>query len=136
MDERRALQICVALAACLPVTSGLYDVVTGLAGHSKMTPGMAIVSYSTESHYRYLSGLLAAIGVGFWTTVPDIETKTARFRLLAAIVVAGGFARLLGVLFADKLTLIVIVALVMELGVVPVLGLWQARIAGRIPPTS
>ena len=132
-NERRALQIAVAVAACLPVAGGLRDVVNGLASHSKatpgMAPGMAIVSFSTESHYRYLSGLLAAIGVGFWSTVPAIETRAARFRLLTALVVAGGLARLLGVLIGDKPTLIVVFALVMELGVTPFLCLWQARVA-------
>ena len=129
MNERRLLQICVAIAACLPIASGLYDVVSGLAGHSKMTPGMAIVSYTTESHYRYLSGLLVGIGVGFWSTVPAIELRAPRFRLLTAIVVVGGLARLLGVALGDKLTLVVAVALAMELLVTPLLCLWQARVA-------
>ena len=131
MNERRILQICIAIAACLPVMGGLYDVVSGLTSHSKMTPGMAIVSYSTESHYRYLSGLLVGIGVGFWSTVPSIELRSPRFRLLTAIVVVGGLARLLGVLLGDKITPVVAIALVMELAVTPLLCLWQMRVARR-----
>jgi hypothetical protein len=51
------------------------------------------------SHERYLSGLLLAIGLAFWTTLSDIEGKTARFRLLTALVVIGGISRLVGVAF-------------------------------------
>lgn len=131
MNERRALQIAVAIAACLPIAGGAYDVVNGLAGHSKMTAGMAIVSYTTESHYRYLSGLLLAIGLGFWSTVPAIEQRGSRFRLLTAIVVGGGLARLLGVLLGDKVTPVVGIALGMELAITPLLCLWQTRVANR-----
>ncbi len=132
MNERRVLQICVAIAACLPIAGGLHDVVSGLASHSKMTSGMAIVSYSTESHYRYLSGLLVGIGLGFWSTVPAIERHAPRFALLTAIVVVGGLARLLGVLMGDKTTLVVAIALAMELAVTPLLCLWQMRVASRV----
>jgi hypothetical protein len=34
---------------------------------------------SSDSHLRYLSGLLLGIGLCFWSTVPRIEAKTARF---------------------------------------------------------
>ena len=47
-------------------------------------------SVSLDSHYRYLSGLLLGIGLGFWTAIPNIEHEGHHFRLLAAIVVVGG----------------------------------------------
>jgi hypothetical protein len=138
VNERRVLQVCVGIAACLPVAGGLHDVLSGLAGHSRMTAGMAIVSYATESHYRYLSGLLVALGVAFWSTLPEIEQRAPRFRLLTAIVVGGGLARLLGVLLGDKVTFVVAIALVMELAVTPLLCLWQARVVqlARSGPNS
>ena len=121
--EKRALQICVAVGASLPVGAGLWSVLFGPS-----IIGDNVVSVSTDSHFRYLSGLLLAIGLGFWSTVPAIETKTARFRLLTALVVAGGLARGLSLLVVGVPSGGMLSALAMELGVTPLLCLWQARL--------
>ena len=34
-----------------------------------------LVDVSVASHYRYLSGILFAIGLLFWSTIPGIETN-------------------------------------------------------------
>ncbi len=44
-----------------------------------------------DSHFRYLSGLLLAIGIGFASTVPRIEAQGGRFWLLTGIVMVGGY---------------------------------------------
>lgn len=117
--ERRVLQAAVALAATLPVVAGTWDAVHGLHG----TSAWAI------NHERYLSGLLLAVGLGFWGSIPDIERHTGRFRLLTFVVAVGGLCRLAGVVMGDPLSPPVLLALVMELGVTPVICLWQARIS-------
>ena len=114
-----ALQVAVALGATLPIVASAYDVLHGL--HS---PDAWAVN-----HERYLSGLLFAIGLAFWSTIPDIAAKTARFRLLTSIVVIGGLCRLLGVMLCDPASPAVLIALVMELGVTPALCLWQSRLS-------
>ena len=81
-----------------------------------------------DSQFRALSGMLAAIGVAYWTTVPDIERAGARFGLLTLIVVAGGFARALGMLIAGPPGPVMGAALALELLVAPALYLWQARV--------
>ena len=115
--EKRALQTAVGLAALLPIVAGAWDVLHALAGAS---------SWSV-SHDRYLSGLLMAIGIAFWSTISDIEAKTNRFRMLTFIVVIGGLCRLLGVVLGDDLSPQVVAALAMELGVTPALCLWQSQ---------
>jgi hypothetical protein len=119
--EKPALQAAVIVAAALPVFAGTWDAIHQLAGASAWA----------ANHERYLSGLLLAVGLGFWSTVPEIEGKTGRFRLLTFLVVIGGLCRLLGVLMGDPLSQQVIAALVMELGVTPVLCLWQSRLPSR-----
>jgi hypothetical protein len=114
-STKRALQFSVALGGLVPVLGGGFEVIHGLAG----------VGAWTINHDRYLSGLLLAIGLGFWTTIADIEHQTARFRVLTALVVVGGLSRLVGVAIGDPLTPPVAAALVMELGVTPLLCLWQ-----------
>jgi hypothetical protein len=84
-----------------------------------------------ESHYRYLSGLLFGIGLMFLTTVPTIERSGHLISILSSIVVAGGLARLYGVYADGNPGAAMLCAVVMELGVVPILWLWQRRIARR-----
>ncbi len=84
---------------------------------------------SLDSHLRYLSGLLFAIGMSFWAAVPSIETKTSLMRLLTFLVVTGGFARLAGATFVGMPSTPMLFALSMELIVTPFFCWWQSRIA-------
>lgn len=110
----------IAIAALLPVVAGLW----GVTQH-------ASDGAWAGNHHRYLSGLLLAIGLGYWSAVPEIETMAARLRLLTALVVVGGLARLSGLTLGDVPTLPVTAALAMELFVAPLLCLWQARVISR-----
>jgi hypothetical protein len=86
-----------------------------------------------DSHYRYLSGLLLAIGVAYWSTIPDIERQGARFSLLTLLVVTGGFFRGLGMLMGGPPGAVMTCALMVELGLTPFLYLWQMRVARLAP---
>lgn len=115
------MQVSIAIAAALPVSAGLWDITHGLSG----SVGWA------DNHHRYLSGLLLAIGLGFWSAIPRIEARTARIRLLTTLVVIGGLARLLGLAMGDAVTPMVVAALGMELIVTPLLCLWQSCVIVR-----
>jgi hypothetical protein len=82
-----------------------------------------------DSHYRYLSGLLCAIGLSFATTIPRIEHKGPQFRLLGCLVIVGGTGRLLGLLADGVPSLPHCIGLGLELGIMPLLMLWQDRLA-------
>src|SRR5437868_8795470 len=84
MPQKRALQLSIAIAALLPVVAGAWGIGTSGDGW-------------VSNHHRYLSGLLLAIGLGYWSALPRIETMGPRLRLLTALVVIGGVARLAGV---------------------------------------
>lgn len=116
--SRRLLQLAVLLAATVPVTAGAWLAIEPHAG-------------VLGNHVRYLSGLLLAIGIAFWTTLPDIEAKRRRFGLLTALVVTGGLCRLIGVALGDPLSTPTVAALVMELAVTPFLWAWQRHLASR-----
>ena len=119
MMEKRALQMSIVIAALLPVVTGLWGIMHGATGDRW-----------ADNHHSYLSGLLLAIGLGYWSAVPDIETMAMRLRLLTAPVAVGGLA------LGDALTLPVASALIMELLVAPLLCLWQVRITSRSRPVS
>jgi len=123
--ERKLLQQSVAIAATVPVAAGLYGVLFGQA-----LTGDA-VSISAESHFRFLSGLLLGIGLCFWSTLPAIEAKTNRFRILTLLVVIGGLGRLVGLGLTGLPSLFMIGGLILELIVAPGLCLWQTRVANR-----
>ena len=83
----RVLQVLVAVLALVPVSAGLAGVLDGI----DLTGGRAVGldGIATDSQFRYLSGLLLAIGLGFWSTVPRLPLQTRRFRLLTGLVVVG-----------------------------------------------
>jgi hypothetical protein len=124
MTERRLLQAAVVFACVVPILGGGFGVSRGPA-----MLGIAAASAAADAHFRYLSGLLLGIGLGFLAMVPRIETCGPYFRLLAAIVIVGGLARLLSLLLSGAGDGWTLFALAMELVVTPVLALWQWRIA-------
>ena len=61
----------------------------------------------------------------------------ALYRFLGTLVVAlGGLARLLGLALTGLPSLVMMAALAVELGVTPLLCLWQARVAARSTETA
>ena len=126
--ERRLLQIAVAAGCVVPLLAGGSGMIEGpafLRGVASPAPP------DLDSHFRYLSGLLFAIGIAFASCIPGIERKTARFRLLALLVFVGGLGRLLGLAMSGVPGTGHVFGLVMELGAVPLLVLWQARVAAK-----
>lgn len=122
--ERHALRATICVACLVPIGAGGAGVLLG--------PRMAHSAAGTadiDSHFRYLSGLLLAIGLGFASTVPRIEEQGARFRLLAGVVVLGGLGRVISLLAIGVPSPAMVAALAMELVVTPALALWQRRVA-------
>ncbi len=125
--ERKLLQQAVGILALVPVSAGLFGVIFGPEGLLGDR-----VSVSADSHFRYLSGLLLGIGLCFWSTIPAIETKTGRFRLLTLLVVVGGLGRLIGLGVTGVPSLFMLGGLALELLVTPAVCLWQTRIANAV----
>jgi hypothetical protein len=128
--EKRALQIAVALGSLVPIGAGGAGVLLGPA----MLGAAAVGSADLDSHFRYLSGLLFAIGVGYASTIPRIEARSARFVMLTCIVVTGGVGRLASLLWIGAAAPAMVAALVMELLVTPGLAFWQLRVARLARP--
>ena len=125
VPARKALQVAVAVGGLVPVLAGGLGALGGPAAL-----GLPAGGIDADSHFRYLSGLLFAIGLGFWSTIPGIERRGVRFGLLTALVVAGGFGRLWALIVHGVPSVPMCLALAMELIVTPVLWLRQRRLAG------
>ena len=122
MNERSLLQIAVAVAGLVPVSAGALGAIRpellSLTG-----PGHAF------THAAYLSGLLLGLGLSFWSLIPTIERQRQAVTILTGLVVVGGLARAFTAARLGAWGLSVILPLVMELGVTPLLCLWQRRVA-------
>ena len=125
--EKRVLQTIVAIACLVPLITGGQSILygPGFLGHPPVIP------IDLDSHFRYISGIFFAVGVAFASCVPGIETKGPRFRLLGALVIAGGLSRVVSLLAVGVPSKGHVFAFAMELGVVPLLLLWQAGFAKR-----
>ena len=129
--ERRALQIVLATVAIVPVLAGSAGAMLG--------PDLVHVlnaNPSAESHFRYLSGLLFAIGLAYWSCVPGIEQHGPRIKLLTAIVFVGGIARALDLYFDGVPSAAHVGALGIELAIAPAVMIWQHRVAARYAATA
>ncbi len=122
---RRLLQLTVLALSAVPIGAGAAGVLLGPA----LVGSGATAGVDLDSHFRYLSGLLVAIGLLFAASVPRIERHTAWFRTGAVIVFCGGLARLLSLIETGAPSPPHLVALVLELVVVPLLVPWQAAVA-------
>lgn len=126
MLEKRLLQAVMCVVLLVPLSGGAMGMVFGPDWLHR-----GVVGRDLDSHFRYLSGLLFAMAALFASCVPNVERKAARLRLLAILPVTGGLARLFAFLQGPP-SRGHIVALCLELGVVPLLVLWQARVAKRL----
>ncbi|MEG3161488.1 DUF4345 domain-containing protein [Sphingomonas sp. LB2R24] len=127
MIEKRILQAVIAIACLLPLIVGGQGVLHGPApfGH------LAEVPRDLDSHFRYISGIFFATGLGFLSCIPDIERKGPRFRLLGGLIFVGGVSRGISLLAVGVPSQGHVLGLGMETVVVPLLMLWQWNFAKR-----
>jgi len=127
-SERRLLQSTVAALALAPILAGAAGVLFGLGvfgAHADLPLG-------ADSHVRYLSGLILAIGLGFWTTVPRIEAQGPHFRILTGVVLIGGLARLYALARYGVPPRPMLAALAVELAVTPSLAIWRESLERKL----
>ncbi|HEY0012268.1 MAG TPA: DUF4345 domain-containing protein [Allosphingosinicella sp.] len=134
--QRRLLQAAVAAACIVPLATGTLSLAEGPAFIRGVEGPVPV---DLDSHFRYLSGLLLGLGLAFASCIPRIERRTGPFQALGFIVVVGALGRLLSLLLAGTPGTGHLFGLAMELAVVPLLMLWQRRVAasyGRTTSTS
>lgn len=122
--EKWLLQAMVIAACAVPLMAGLAGMISG-------AQFLGTGSINLDSHFRYLSGLLFGIGLGFLSTIRSIESHTMRFRLLTWLVVIGGFSRLIGILIVGWPDNSMVFGLCMEILITPALCIWQNSLARR-----
>ena len=127
---RRLLQAVIAILSLVPISTGGAGVLAG----ASFVGATADAPISLDSHFRYLSGIFLALGLVFVSTIPAIERRTGRFRVAATLVVCGGLGRLVSWTTVGVPGTGHLAGLGLELVVVPLLVLWQARVARQAAP--
>lgn len=130
--ERKLLQFAFALAGLVLVVFGLAGVFFG-ASFMELSGNVMM-----DSYIRFLKGMLLAIGLIYWWSVPDIERHGERIAIVTFILVLGAVPRLIAVIGHGVPTIGILVGLTGELIVAPLLWFWQrhvARTAQRNAPT-
>ena len=121
--QKRLLQFCIGVGGLVPVSAGLFGIIQGTA-----LLDVAPANAALDSHFRYLSGLLLGIGLGFWSTIFRLERSATSLFVLTFVVVTGGLGRLAGMVGSGLPPASMLAALVMELVVTPALFLWWRRL--------
>ena len=121
--QRKFLQIAFAFAGLVLVGFGLAGVLFG-TGFMDRSGNVEI-----DSYFRFLKGMLLAIGLIYWWSIANIERHTERISLLTFILVLGAVPRLMAVISHGVPTVGIIIGLVGELIFVPLLWLWHRHIA-------
>jgi hypothetical protein len=122
--ERKLLQIAFAFAGLVLVAFGLAGVFFG-ANFLDLSGNVVM-----DSYIRFLKGMLLAIGLIYWSSIPDIERHGERIALVTFILVLGAVPRLMAVIGHGVPTIGILVSLTGELIVAPLLWLWQRHVAG------
>lgn len=124
---KKNLQITIFIFGFVPVLAGGYGVINGV----NLFYNDTTTTIDLNNHFRYLSGLLLAIGLMFWSLIPKIETKSMQIQLLTTIVFIGGIARWSGTILHGEFNTAIAFALCMELIVTPLIWWWHARLYNK-----
>ncbi len=126
--ERRALQIVLAVLSLIPL---LGLAVTWGSGTQYFTGGGGAVPNALDNQLRYLAGVYAGAVTGaLWWAIPRIEERGGAVTLAAGAVFLGGIGRCVSLASVGPPgDPSMMAGLVLELGVAPLLVLWQRRLA-------
>lgn len=131
MSEKILLQAAMIVTLAVPFGAAAISLVQGPTWLDPQATATDL-----DSHFRYLSGLFGMMALLMLSCVPDVEHKGPRMRLLGALIVAGGLARLASLVVVGRPSDAHLGALGIELAIVPLLMLWQARVARRFASES
>jgi hypothetical protein len=132
---KRPLQCVMGLLATVPIGSGLIGVVNGISALPPTNPEYG----GLDSQFRLTSAVWLSVGLLVCYMIPRIEKHAVLCRFLAVAVFFGGVGRFVSALAVGWTAMPLIagaptrvalpVALVLELLCVPMLALWQWRVA-------
>jgi len=126
--EKRLLQIVMALTLLLPLSAAL----AGTLGGPHFLGKPPVIPVDLDSHFRYISGLFLGMLLLFASCIPNVERHGPRLRMLAFMVFIGGLFRFLSLVTIGVPSIGHQIGLGIELVELPLILVWQARVARRL----
>ena len=123
--ERLFLQFATAFGSLVLLCIGLSGVFLGV--QFLHGTGNAVI----DNYFRFLSAIVAGIGVLYLISIPHIERRGRRFTILSFLIFVGGLAHLYAFAMQPVPSNGTIFGLFMELIFVPLLWLLQRHVARR-----
>lgn len=139
MNSKRWFQIVLAVASLLPLVTGFTAAFFGINGQAAVfgydkpitgdDPTLVFIDFA----FRFASGLWFALVFQIWYLIPRFETETTWLRFIVLSIFVGGFARatsamVFGIPDLPGARYFYVIAFVVELLLVPLLAVWQARL--------
>ena len=121
--ERKLLQIAFAFAGLALVGFGLAGMFFG-ANFMDLTDNVVM-----DSYIRFLKGMLLAVGLVYWSAIPQIERHGERISVVTFVLVLGAVPRLMAVIAHGVPTVGILIGLAGELIAAPLLWWWQRHVA-------
>ncbi len=126
------LQVTLVILGAIPLITGTLTLLQGVRAlnifgvpFSENTTGNIIL----DSEMRFLGAIWTGIGVMVYAIVPTIEKQTLLFRLIITAIILGGIGRLLSVVLVGTPPALFMALIALELVGMPLLILWQSRLA-------
>ncbi len=124
--ERRLFQGIIGLLSLIPLANFAIALGPGIGFY---LPENAPVSVDLDNQFRYLAGVYLAVTLAVWWTLGNIEDRLVPIRIVCFGIMAGGLGRLASILqVGPPQDPSLMAGLVIELGIVPLLLLWQMRL--------
>jgi hypothetical protein len=123
--ERRLLQITLGIIGLVAITFGLTGVLFGTS-----LSGVRL-GVTMEGYVRFIKGVLVAVGLIYWSAIPQIEKRSERISTVTFILVFGAAARLMAVISHGFPTVGLLMSLIGELVIVPLIWLWHRHLVRR-----
>lgn len=127
---RRALQVVTAILGLLTIV--LAAMQFALGADSPVYASLDLPEAPVlDSNLRFFAGMGLGLGFGLLWVIPAIERRTTAFRLIWCCAFLGGVGRALSMLVVGLPSLPLIIFTAIEVPLVPLMILWQARVAQR-----
>lgn len=127
LAEKRLLQAVMCVTLLLPLSAAL----AGTFGGPHFLGRPPVIPTDLDSHFRYISGLFLGMLLLFVSCIPQVEQRGPRLRMLAFMVFIGGLFRFYSLVAIGTPSLGHLIGLGIELVELPLILVWQARLARR-----